>query len=78
MILNYTMSDIELKKEFASYCYGLSKIDNEWTFCWDLFDRSEEKFILHMSKMKNLVNLLNENELSIINLDIETEVWNMI
>ncbi len=68
----------ELRKEFATFCWGLTKVGVNWVYYWELLEKDGDKYILFKNKMKNLLNLLNKNESLIINKDIESEIWDII
>ena len=38
----------------------------------------EDKYIIYKNKMKKLLSLLNENEKSLLEKDIENEIWDLI
>jgi len=69
---------IELKKEFASLCWGLTKVNNKWEYYWHLLEKDEPQYIIYKDKMNNLLNLLNENDQELLNKDIENEIWDLI
>lgn len=71
------MKKKELREEFASLCWGISKVNNEWHFWWELIE-GNENYNIYKNKMNNLLKLLNENEIDIINRDIEDEIYDMI
>jgi hypothetical protein len=72
------MHNDNLKNEFASYCYGLSKVNDKWYFFWELLEKEGEKYILFKNKMLNLLNMLNENDTNLLDMDIENEIWYII
>lgn len=72
------MQDDNLKNEFASYCYGLSKVNDKWYFFWELLEKEGEKYILFKNKMLNLLKMLNENDTNLLDMDIENEIWYII
>jgi len=68
----------ELKKEFTSFCWGLTKVDNEWEYFWKLLEKDGDKYDIFKNKMSNLIILLNKNDVDILNKDIENEIWDII
>ena len=72
------MKDIELRKEFSSFCWGLTKVGDKWEFFWELFEKDDDKYINFKNKMNNLLILLNEDDSIILNKDIEDEIYDMI
>lgn len=67
-----------IKKEFASFCWGLTKVNDKWEFFWKLLDKDGEKYDIFKKKISNLIILLNKNEKDILNKDIENEIWDII
>ncbi len=72
------MKEEDLKKEFSSLCWGLSKINNKWDFWWKLLEKEDEEYKLLKEKMLKLVNLLNNNDKELLEMDIENEIWNIL
>ena len=35
------MKEIDMKKEFTTFCWGISKINDEWTFWWELLGKKK-------------------------------------
>jgi len=68
----------EIKKEFASLCWGLTKVDDKWDFFWRILEKEGDKYTIFKTKMSNLIILLNNNDTDILNKDIENEIWDMI
>ena len=68
----------ELKKEFASFCWGLTKVGDKWVFFWKLLEKRGDKYDIFKKKMSNLLILLNNNDTDILNKDIENEIWDII
>lgn len=38
------LTEDDLKKEFSSFCCGLTKVDNKWYFFWELLEKDGEKY----------------------------------
>jgi len=68
----------EIKNKFSELCWGLSKINDEWIYQWDLLDDKEENYDIFKNKFLNLLNKLNENDSDILKMDIEKEIWNIV
>jgi len=70
--------DTDLKKEFVTFCWGLTKVGDKWEYYWELLEKEGEQYILFKNKMNNLLKLLNENDTLILDKDIENEIWDII
>lgn len=79
-------SDLEIKDKFVEMCKMIFiNADGNFVFPTDnlLYDEDYSDFINHPdwstleSKMTNLINRINEDS-SILNQDIETEIWQIV
>lgn len=72
------MKDQELREEFASYCWGLTKEDNQWVFFWELFEKEGDKYVLFKQKMNNLLEKLNQDDTELLKMDIEKDIYDTL
>ena len=72
------LNNTATKKEFASLCWGLSKVNGKWTYWWKLLEKDNRKNKIFRDKMKKLVDMLNENDTNLLNMDIENEIWDLL
>jgi hypothetical protein len=79
-------SDLDIKDKFVKMCKMIFiNVDGNFVFPVDnlLHDEDYSNFINHSdwsvleSKMKNLINLVNSDN-SILEKDVETEIWEMV
>jgi len=79
-------SDLDIKDKFVEMCKMIFiNVDGNFVFPVDnlLHDEDYSNFINHSdwsvleSKMKNLINLVNSDN-TILEKDVETEIWEMI
>jgi hypothetical protein len=79
-------SDLDIKEKFVEICKLIFINGNgEFFFPLDnlIYDEDYSDFLKHPdwvileSKMNNLISLINKDN-SIINKDVETEIWEMI
>jgi hypothetical protein len=79
-------SDLDIKDKFVEMCKMIFiNVDGNFVFPVDnlLHDEDYSNFINHSdwsvleSKMKNLINLVNSDN-SILEKDVETEIWEMV
>ena len=79
-------SELDIKLKFVEMC-KLIFINGKGEFVFPIdnliYDNDYSEFLSHSdwttleSKMNNLISLINKDH-SIINLDVETEIWEMI
>jgi len=79
-------SDLDIKDKFVEMCKMIFiNVDGNFVFPVDnlLHDEDYSNFINHSdwsvleSKMENLINLVNSDN-SILEKDVETEIWEMV
>lgn len=72
------MNEKELKKEFEFYCSnGLVKYDNKWDFYWDVLDINENTKNIFKSKIKLLLEKLNNGDENLINMETD-DIYNIL
>lgn len=80
------VNDLDIKAKFSEMC-KLLFVNSKGNFCfpfdnlihdeeWDTFVENADYKILE-SKMINLLDLIN-SDISILEMDLETEIWEMI
>ena len=80
------VNDLDIKAKFSEMC-NLLFVNSKGNFCfpfdnlihdeeWDTFVENADYKILE-SKMINLLDLINSDN-SILEMDLETEIWEMI
>lgn len=79
-------SDLDIKEKFVEICKLIFiNVNGEFVFPLDnlIYDEDYSDFLNHPdwiileSKMNNLISLINKDN-SIINKDVETEIWELV
>lgn len=76
---------MEIKKQFVKLCEMIYVSSNGFNFPFEDIDHDDDfseirdsaNYSILMSKMKNLLKLVN-NDYSILEKDVETELWDLI
>lgn len=69
----------KLKNKLRKYCEDIFffEDDNEWCFFYDENENDEESVYIQ-SKVKILIEKLNNGELKYLNMDIENEIYDIL
>jgi len=71
---------MKTKEKFVNMCHLISNDDGRYDYWWDDLEKYkyDEDFNILKTKMENILIILNENDSSILNKDIEDEIWDLI